>query len=117
MTMIRWSDLEWEETGPGVKRKVRHAGSHTLVLLSLEIQATPVPHSHPHDQISSILEGQALFTVGDETYNVGPGDVVHITSEVEHTVKVLGVDPVLIQDLFLPRREDMPASARKANVE
>ena len=67
-----WEDMEWEAVRPGVKRKVFHAEGCTLVLNAVEPGNEPKPHSHPYEQIVSILEGQAGFSIDSVVYKLGP---------------------------------------------
>ncbi len=50
----------------------------------------PNLHVHPYDEIFHILEGRAEFTVGDETFEAGAGDLVIGPANVPHAYKNLG---------------------------
>ena len=50
----------------------------------------PEPHFHPNEeQFVVVLEGKLQMLVGDETAEVGPGDMVHIPRNTLHGIKVL----------------------------
>ena len=54
---------------------------------------TPV-HYHPNmEQIEIVLEGKALWEVGEFEREVGPGDVIFTPRFVKHGYKVLGTSP------------------------
>lgn len=62
-------------------------------------------HSHPHEQVGIMLEGEATFTVGSETRTLKAGDIWVIPGGVEHTV-VTGDRPAKALDIFSPVREE-----------
>ena len=112
MPVNNWNEFEWDAFAPGVKRKVIHGPTYTVVLFSFEKGAPSAPHSHPHDQLSTVQSGRAIFTVGDAAHEVGPGDVIRIPGGAPHGLEVVE-GPVSLLDVFVPVREDFPASAKK----
>ncbi len=62
-------------------------------------------HSHPHEQMGLLLEGELTFTIGDEEHVVRPGQMWRIPGGVPHKA-VAGDDPVQALDVFCPIRED-----------
>lgn len=93
-----------EKLQPGMKRRL--ISGDNLMLVKMEIDpGTLIPsHSHPHEQISYVSEGEAEFTIGDEVRTLKAGDVCLIPGNVPHSVKVLRKLSVL--DCFSPPRED-----------
>ena len=61
-------------------------------------------HSHHNEQITYILEGRLRFTLGDETVDVGAGEVLHIPAHVPHRAEAL--EDTLDVDIFHPPRQD-----------
>ena len=62
-------------------------------------------HQHPHEQVGMLLEGRAIFFIGDEQKTLQPGDLYRIPGNVRH--KVIALDqPVRAIDIFCPIRED-----------
>ncbi|WP_304226348.1 cupin domain-containing protein [Gracilinema caldarium] len=61
-------------------------------------------HSHPHEQIVYVLEGEADFTLGDETRRIAQGDSIYVAPHVVHGVVALTEFRAL--DVFCPQRED-----------
>lgn len=47
------------------------------------------PHAHPNEQVICILEGRLRCRLGVEWRTLGPGEVMHIPSMVEHEVTAL----------------------------
>lgn len=46
-------------------------------------------HNHPEEQIVYVLEGRARVTVGDETYEVGPGQASYHPPDVPHAFEAI----------------------------
>jgi quercetin dioxygenase-like cupin family protein len=44
----------------------------------------PGPHTHPYAETFIVQEGQATFTVGDETIEARAGDIVVAPADVPH---------------------------------
>ena len=82
------------------------AGKHMLMsLVEFQPGAIVQAHSHPHEQMGMVLEGQARFIVGDVEKVLGPGDMYIIPGGVVH--KVIAFDcPVKALDFFHPVREE-----------
>jgi quercetin dioxygenase-like cupin family protein len=70
-------------------------------------------HSHPHEQMGTVLEGEFDLTIGDERRRVRKGDVWHVPANVRHSAAAVGV-PALALDVFAPSREDYEERAREA---
>ncbi len=90
---------------PGVTVTTCSAEKMMLSLAVLEPHAEVAEHSHPHEQVGIVLEGQARFTIGGEEKTLGPGEVFRIPGNVRH--KVIALDSrVRALDVFYPIRED-----------
>lgn len=64
------------------------------------------PHSHPHEQVSYVAEGEIVFYCeGQPDRHLRPGDVFAVPSGKKHTVKLL-TEKVRLVDSFTPVRED-----------
>lgn len=59
-------------------------------------------HAHPHAQFSIMLAGRMRLTVGEETREVGPGDMWYAAPEVPHGGEILGDEPVVFVDAYAP---------------
>ena len=55
-----------------------------------EVGEGPRLHVHPYDEIFTVQEGRARFTVGDRTFDAGPGDVVFGPANIPHGYQNLG---------------------------
>ena len=62
-------------------------------------------HSHPHEQMGIILEGEFELTIGDETRLLKKGDMYLIPSNVSHGGTTYSKQALLL-DAFSPPREN-----------
>jgi len=89
---------------PGYKVKFIHSEHMTLAYWVVEAGAALPEHSHPHEQVANVLEGEFELTVAGETRALVPGQVVVIPGDVPHSGRAL-TDCQLL-DIFHPVRED-----------
>jgi quercetin dioxygenase-like cupin family protein len=62
-------------------------------------------HSHHHEQLGLILEGQLDMQIGDEHRTLKPGDTYVIPGGTAHSGRA-GNAGALVLDVFYPLRED-----------
>jgi quercetin dioxygenase-like cupin family protein len=80
-----WNGVEPYEFVDGVF--LTAIGGDQLLLCRVEYEpGKTVPrHSHEHtEQVMAVIEGAVSMTIGDETRELGPGDVVVVNRGVEH---------------------------------
>jgi quercetin dioxygenase-like cupin family protein len=90
----------------GVNRRVFSGKNSTLVMNEILPTARPAMHSHVHEQITYILQGECDFMLGDETVRMTKGDVILVPPNVSHGLRPLGDETILNIDVFSPIRED-----------
>lgn len=90
---------------PGVEIFIACGDSMMLSLVEFEPHSVVEEHSHPHEQMGLMLEGEAEFIIGGESRIVGPGTMWRIPGGVKHKV-IAGNRPVRAIDVFHPIRED-----------
>jgi len=90
---------------PGVTIYTTHGDHLMLSLVEFEPHAVVEAHSHPHEQMGLMLEGEAEFIVGGESRLVRAGELWRIPGNVVHKV-IAGDKPVKALDVFYPIRDD-----------
>ncbi|MBD0825159.1 cupin domain-containing protein [Aestuariibaculum marinum] len=98
-------DIEWEDLGGGIKRKIMgYDDNIMLVNVSFEAGGVGAMHKHPHVQVTYVASGEFEFTVGDAVKLVKEGDGLYIPPNTMHgtVCKKAGV----LIDVFNPIRED-----------
>ncbi|MBD0289741.1 MAG: cupin domain-containing protein [Thermoleophilia bacterium] len=106
MKAVRWADVPDEPVRPGVRRRGFGTEDVLLVLNECEPGMDLRPHSHDFDQIAMITRGRALYHIGGEPNEVGPGSIMLIPAHVEHYIEPLGDETVENIDVFAPARAD-----------
>lgn len=90
---------------PGVEVHTAAGEQIMLSYVDFEPGAVVEPHSHPHEQMGILLEGNLEFIIGDERHHLQAGDVWRIPGGVVHSA-IAGAVPVKALDVFSPIRED-----------
>jgi quercetin dioxygenase-like cupin family protein len=81
------------------------AGENLMVVrVEGDTGAISASHAHPHEQITILERGALRFTLGGQTFDVRPGEVVHVPSDVQHEAVLL--ERSTFYDVFYPPRED-----------
>lgn len=106
MNLQKWNEIEKKPFHETATRQVFTGENVMLVLNTIEPGFPPFPHSHPHEQLLCILEGECEVTVGDEKRIMHAGDMVRIPPDMHHDLSVLGNKRVVNMDVFAPIRED-----------
>ncbi len=99
-----WDNIDWQITDEYSARKVVTLGNVMCVLFRLKKGADAPPHAHPHEQMSTVLEGRLIAHIGDETKQLGPMEGYCVPPDVPHKVTVL--EDCILMDSFSPIRED-----------
>ncbi|SFR14694.1 cupin domain-containing protein [Poseidonocella sedimentorum] len=99
------SEGKLETVADGLSRKVgAHDDNLMVVEVHFEAGTTAPLHHHRHEQITYVMSGKFEFTVGDQTYVVGPGDSLYKQPDIVHGATCLEAGTLL--DVFTPHRED-----------
>lgn len=93
------------ELVPGIDARTYWGEKMLVAMVDLEANAHLPRHSHPHEQVGTILEGKMEMTIADETKILQPGDVYIIPGGVEHEARTFDA-PVRVMDVFSPVREE-----------
>lgn len=105
----KYSEMEPQHPAPGMQRRIVHTDRLMLVNIEFTDGPTQKPdpfHSHPHEQVAYVVEGEIILFVADEPgVKLLAGDHYAIPSDVPHTIQRL-TKVVRIIDCFTPLRED-----------
>jgi quercetin dioxygenase-like cupin family protein len=64
-------------------------GRYALLLASERKGLEPPPHTHTReDETFLILEGNVIYTVGDQTFAAKAGDVMFLPKNIQHSFKI-----------------------------
>ena len=98
-------DTSHHEIFPGVHIFTAAGQEMMLSVVEFAPHAVVKPHSHLHEQMGMLLEGELTFTIGGQTQTLRAGEMWRIPGGVVHSA-VAGDAPVKALDVFHPIRED-----------
>jgi len=104
---INWEEVDLETVNASMKRRIVTGERMTVARIYLKDGFLVPLHSHEHEQITQVISGTLRFSFGEdrsEVFDVGPGDVVVIPSNLPHEALVVG--DVEEMDMWSPRRDD-----------
>ena len=104
MPFVQLDRLERREQFPGFKVHFVHSANMTFAHWTIEAGAALPEHSHPHEQVVNMIEGEFELTIAGETRRLKPGHVAIIPSHAIHSGKA--ISDCRIIDAFYPIRED-----------
>ena len=104
MKKIDLKSLEQKQIFPGYKGRVIHSEKMTFVYWNIDAGSRVPDHSHPHEQVVNVIEGDFELTVDNETEILKPQSVVIIPPNAHHSGRA--VTDCRILDVFYPVRED-----------
>ncbi len=102
--MPHLNDVKGKMIVPGLYGRFVHGDTMTLSFVDIEAGAQLAVHSHPHEQITFILEGELEMTINGEKLVLTPGMVHVIPGNTPHGAYARTAVKVL--DAFSPVRED-----------
>ena len=98
------AELTPKEIMPGYHGKLIHGERISWAFWEVDKDAQVPEHSHVHEQIMHVVEGQFEFTLDGHTKIYIPGDVVVIPSHAKHSGRAL--TNCKLMDVFSPVREE-----------
>lgn len=108
MTVVKSNETTRETIAPRRQRYLAHTDTLMVVVIDFEDgpSVTPdPPHSHPHEQVTYVAEGELIFFIDSEPHRLEPGDLITVPPDVPHTIQLLS-DHVRLVDTFTPIRTD-----------
>lgn len=98
-------EISSQPAGPGCTRRILAVNqSQMLVEVRFEKGAAGADHTHPHQQITYVLEGRFEARCAGKTAVLGPGDSMAVPAGALHGVTALEEGALL--DIFTPVRQD-----------
>ncbi|MCP4581824.1 MAG: cupin domain-containing protein [candidate division Zixibacteria bacterium] len=109
MPLVKLDELPELQIAEGVSMRVVTAGTVTVAHVSLTAGA-PVPeHSHHHEQVVNVIEGELELTVEGKPFSLTPGKVMILPPNVPHSGRA--VTDCRVVDVFHPVREDFKGAS------
>lgn len=102
--VVRLGDVAPLELAPGVTAQPLFGDGAMLNLVTIEPGAELPLHSHPHEQLGHVVEGELVLTIGADVHVLAPGDAYQIAGGIEHAAG--SERGCVVLDVFQPVRED-----------
>lgn len=104
MPLINLESIEEREFFPGLHVRFVHSDTMTLAYWNIKEGAILPEHTHPHEQVVNVIEGELDMTVNGESNILTPGEVFVLPPNIPHGGKAL--TPCKVIDVFHPVREE-----------
>ncbi len=108
MYLYHLNEIAEKELIPGFRVRFVHSEKMTIAYWNIAAGFTLPKHSHPHEQVVNIMDGELELVVDGVPAKLGPGDVVVLEPNVPHSGSALTDCRVI--DVFHPVREDYRGS-------
>ncbi len=95
---------ESKEVAPGIHIRTFWSSEMLISIVDLAANAVVPAHSHPHEQLGTVISGEFELSIGGETRWLKPGDTYIIPGDVEHAART-GDTPAQTFEVFSPVRE------------
>ncbi|MCP5051647.1 MAG: cupin domain-containing protein [bacterium] len=104
MAFIQLTEVEEKEILPGFKARFVHTEHMTFAYWTITAGAALPEHSHHHEQVATMMEGEFELTIDGTPRIMKPGEVAVIPGNALHSGKAITDCKIL--DVFYPIRED-----------
>ena len=104
MAHIHLNDAKQNELFAGFKGRFVHSATMTFIHWEIDAGAVLPVHSHPHEQVAHMIEGEFEITIDGETHVLRPGSIAVIPSYATHSGRALTACRII--DAFHPIRDD-----------
>ena len=105
MSFIKNSDIPIETVAPGMQRQIMGYDKNVmLVVVNFEKGGVGAKHSHPHQQVSYVVNGVFEVEIDGEKEVLKAGDAFVVPSHADHGAVCL--EKGVLIDTFSPQRED-----------
>jgi len=108
MPTWEYREMPVEKIREGAERRLGHTDNLMMVVMDFydgPKEHPDPPHSHPHEQVSYVAEGEVLVIIDEEQTRLGPGDMFLVPSGRPHSIQQLA-GHVRLVDCFTPIRQD-----------
>jgi len=107
MPLLSWNNVEKETLGEKLGRKVINVEKATLAQIFLAKGGVIPKHHHESEELGCQLCGTAKVVLEDNEVIVHEDEIMHIPSNVPHSIVAL--EDCMILYVFSPLREDWVA--------
>ena len=100
-----WNKIPVEQTATGIERQMVVGQNVMMCRFRFAPFVVTPEHTHPHEQMTLVMQGKVKFFISGEEHILSAGDVIHFPPHNRHGATMLDGEVILI-DIFSPIRED-----------
>ena len=105
--IVKRKDAPKLETVRGRHGEILMSGEKCMMMINTIDPGLPTPpHSHPHEQIGFLIEGEGDLYLGDEKTHLKAQCTFIASSNIPHNFDATGDKPAILIECFSPPRED-----------
>lgn len=105
-----WSKIPVEKPAEGIERQMVVGENMMMIRFRFAPFLETPQHTHPHEQMTLVVQGKVKFFISGEEHILQAGDVIHFPPHNRHGATMLDEEVILI-DMFSPIREDFLTKA------
>jgi quercetin dioxygenase-like cupin family protein len=107
MIVVNRIDAPNLETVKGRHGEILAVGEKCMMMInSVEPGLPTPPHSHPHEQLGFLIEGEGDLYIGEEKRHIVAQCTFVAHSNIPHNFDATGSRPAVLIECFAPPRED-----------
>jgi quercetin dioxygenase-like cupin family protein len=103
--VTNWKSVPVERPYAGIERQMVVGENVMICRFRFAPFLVTAEHSHPHEQMTLVIQGKVRFFIEGEERVVSPGNVLHFPPNSRHGATMME-DEVILIDIFSPIRED-----------
>ena len=103
-----WDTIPVDHPSPGIARQMVVGENIMICRFRFDAFLVTPEHTHPHEQMTLVIQGNVRFFIEGEEHIVSPGNVLHFPPHNRHGATMMEKEVILI-DIFSPIREDFLA--------
>lgn len=104
MPFLKLDEIEKKEIFPGAEARFVHTDNMTFAHWTFEAEAGFPEHSHPHEQVVNMIEGEFELIIDGTPKRLKPGHVAIVPPNAIHSGRSISACRII--DVFYPPRED-----------
>ena len=105
--IVKRKDAPQLETVKGRRGEILMSGEKCMMMINTIEPGLPTPaHSHPHEQIGYLQEGEGDLYMGDEKIHIKAQCTFVAPPNIPHNFDATGGKPAVLIECFAPPRED-----------
>lgn len=105
MSFFKIQDRDEKKLSDGIKIRTVYGEKIMMSFVYFEPDSEVPEHSHPHEQMGTVMEGKFELVIDGKSRIVEIGDAYLIPSNVKHSARTLE-ESALALDIFSPPREE-----------